>query len=455
MQSYKKGLVWIRRDYRLTDNTALINAVKQCDTIIICFIYDKDILNKLKANDQRIPFIMNSIREIDNDLTKFNTSLIVKYGIPKEEIVKIVNKYEINALFYNRDYEPYAKKRDNEVKKELSIPIYTFKDSVIHEKSEIKTNNNGYYTVFTPYKNKWLNTKKSYNSDIKLNENNFFKFSENSSVHEDRWYDLLGFNSKKSYLKGGRKAGLKQLQDFTHLIHEYDQKRDFPSLNQTSKLSPYLRFGCISIRECVQFANQFSSVGAKIWLSEIIWRDFYQMVCDTFPECDKKAIKPIYDKIKWEGKESWFNTWTQGKTGFPIIDAAMRELNNTGLMHNRCRMITASFLCKTLLIDWRQGEKYFAEKLLDFEFASNNGGWQWSSSSGCDAQPYFRIFNPYSQSEKFDSNGDYIRKYCPELADLSNKEIHNPPTLDNYPKPIVNYKEMRERALNMYSVVKK
>ena len=409
----------------------------------------------MPENDQRIAFIMDSIREVDKTLEKHNSSLIVRYGIPEEEIHKIIETYKINALFYNRDYEPYAKKRDHLVKKELKIPVITSKDSVIHEKEEIKTNSDGFYTVFTPYKNKWLATNKEFQDEIKLDKLKFLQINEDSSIQFDRWYDLLGFKNKNSYLKGGREAGLRQLQKFTNYIHEYDQKRDFPSLNQTSNLSPYLRFGCISVRECVKFANQFSSVGAKIWLSEIIWRDFYQMVCDTYPECDKKAIKPIYDSIKWEGDQAWYELWTQGKTGFPIIDASMRQLNQTGLMHNRCRMITASFLCKTLLIDWRQGEKYFAEKLLDFDFASNNGGWQWSSSSGCDAQPYFRIFNPYSQSEKFDLNGEYIKEYCPELTHLSHKEIHNPPQLDNYPEPIVNYKEMREKALQMYSVVKK
>ena len=286
---------------------------------------------------------------------------------------------------------------------------------------------------------------------MQLNKNMFLKPKENANIQDNKWYKLMGFNNFNSLIKGGRKAGLEKLTEFKKYIHDYDRDRDYPALNKTSRLSVYLRFGCISIRECVEFALQHSSVGAQIWLSELIWRDFYQMVCATHPNCDKQAIKPVYDTIQWQGKEEWFIAWCNGQTGFPIVDAAMRQLNQTGFMHNRCRMITASFLCKTLLIDWRKGETYFAKQLLDFDFASNNGGWQWSSSSGCDAQPYFRIFNPYSQSQKFDASGDYIRTYCPELNDCNNKDIHKPEPLNGYPKPIVDYKTMREKALEMYS----
>ncbi len=453
---YNLGLVWLRRDYRLDDNTALIQALNQCNSVIVCFIYDKNILNPLPKQDQRIAFIMNSLREVDKELEKKQSKLVVRYGTPLTEIPELIKKFKVDALFFNRDYEPYAKKRDQKINKIVNIPIKTFKDSVIFEKDEVLSKEGKSYKVFTPYKNQWL---RLFNDDLfdrkDTPQGKFCNILEESNIQDDRWYDLLGFTKKNSFLPGGRSHGIKQLLMFKKDINDYDQKRDFPNLNKTSNLSPYIRFGCISIREMVNIAIERPSTGANVWLSELIWRDFYQMIVATHPNCQIESIKPIYDEIAWEGKEEWFDAWCKGQTGFPIVDAAMRQLNTTGLMHNRCRMIVASFLCKTLLINWRRGEAYFAKKLLDFDFASNNGGWGWASSTGCDAQPYFRIFNPYSQSEKFDSNGDYIRTYCPELADLSRKEIHNPPVLNNYPSPIVDYKTMRQRALNMYSVVKK
>ena len=277
---------------------------------------------------------------------------------------------------------------------------------------------------------------------------------EDSSIHDDRWFDLMGFTNKSCFLPGGRSHALAAMQAFKSMIDGYHVDRDFPDLNRTSQLSPYIRFGCVSIRELVTFAVTFESEGADIWLSELVWRDFYHMIVATHPNCHQSSIKPAYDRIEWEGSDDHFDAWCQGQTGFPIVDAAMRQLNTTGLMHNRCRMIVASFLCKTLLVDWRKGEAYFAKKLLDFDFAANNGGWAWASSSGCDAQPYFRIFNPTSQSQKFDASGAYIRKYCPELAHLSNKDIHLPPPTPGYPAQIVDYKKNRQAALDMYSVVK-
>ena len=453
MKKYQRSLVWLRRDYRLIDNTALEQASMESEEVLVCFIYDTHILNKLDTNDQRISFIMQSIREVDTELGKKGSQLIVRYGTPENEIPSIIETNAINALYFNRDYEPYAHQRDAKIQLALTIPIHTCKDSVIFEKDEIKTKSNTHYTVFTPYKNQWL---EKFNANSKPQEDitNVVYPNEESNIQSNRWYQLMGFEPVSPFLPGGRSNGLKQLDAFKANINDYDATRDYPHLNKTSWLSPYIRFGCISIREMVHLANSYKSAGAHIWLTELVWRDFYQMVAATHPNCDTTAIKPIYDTIEWEGKGEWLNAWKDGQTGFPIIDAAMRQLNQTGLMHNRCRMITASFLCKTLLIDWREGEAYFAKKLLDFDFASNNGGWQWSSSSGCDAQPYFRIFNPYSQSEKFDSNGDYIRQYCPELNQCNNKDIHNPALTNGYPKPIVDYKTMRAKALEMYSVVK-
>ncbi len=453
---YKKGLVWLRRDYRLDDNTAVIKALELCETVVICFIYDKNILDPLPKHDQRIAFIMNALREVDRELEKEQSKLVVRYGDPIDKIPEVIKAFNIDAIFYNRDYEPYAVKRDLKIDEIALIPVHSYKDAVIFEKDEVLSKEGNHYKVFTPYKNQWLRLFNHKPLNHKSSPSGkYSEIPEESNIQDDRWYDLMGFETKSSFLPGGRSHARKQIENFKNDISNYDNNRDFPSLNKTSNLSPYIRFGCISIREMVNVAINTPSSGAEVWLSELIWRDFYQMIVATHPGCQVESIKPVYDEIIWEGKEEWFDAWCNGQTGFPIVDAAMRQLNTTGLMHNRCRMIVASFLCKTLLINWRKGEAYFAEKLLDFDFASNNGGWGWASSSGCDAQPYFRIFNPYSQSEKFDSNGDYIRTYCPELAHLSDKDIHQPPAVRNYPSPIVDYKTMRQRALAMYSIVKK
>ena len=403
MSAHKKGLVWLRRDYRIEDHTALNEALVQCDEVLVGFVFDINILGPLEKSDQRISFIINSLREVDKELEKCGSKLVIRHGLPDEKIPEIINTYGINALYFNRDYEPYAVKRDQKVHDVVNIPIYTFKDSVIFEKDEVLSKGGTHYKVFTPYKNRWLSLLNHEVMKSKSTPNHhFLAVDEDNSIHENRWFDLLGFSITKSFLPGGRSFAKTYLNEFKSGIQTYHKDRDYPDLNRTSNLSPYIRFGCISIREMVMFALHHPSEGADIWLSELIWRDFYQMIASTHPNCHIESIKPIYDDISWEGTDDHFNAWCDGKTGFPIIDAAMRQLNTTGLMHNRCRMIVASFLCKTLLVNWRKGESYFAKKLLDFDFASNNGGWGWASSSGCDAQPYFRIFNPTSQSKKFE-----------------------------------------------------
>lgn len=456
MVIYIRGLVWLRRDYRLVDHTALDMGLAQCEQVLVGFVFDPHILKHLKKEDQRISFIIDSLRCVDEELRQYGSRLIIRYGFPEEKIPEIINTYQLDALFFNRDYEPYAQSRDQKVQQVVNIPIHTFKDSVIFEKDEVLTKDGGHYKVFTPYKNQWLS---KLNQEImkpkSYSNHHFLPVNEDSSIHDNRWFELLGFAITQSFLPGGRPHGLKQLNEFKSKIPSYHIDRDFPDLNRTSNISPYIRFGCLSIRELVMFALHHPSEGADIWLSELIWRDFYQMIVATHPNCHIESVKPAYDLIEWEGQDEDYMAWCNGQTGFPIVDAAMRQLNTSGLMHNRCRMIVASFLCKTLLVNWRKGEAYFAEKLLDFDFASNNGGWGWASSSGCDAQPYFRIFNPTSQSKKFDPNGRYIKIYCPELAHLSSKEIHDPPPTDGYSAPIVDYKLNRQRALAMYSVVKR
>ena len=457
------NLCWIRRDLRLHDHNALSHALKSGETTVV-FVFDEHILNKLKnKNDKRITFIHDSLVEIEKELQKKGSSLIVRYGKPEEEIPKLCDELKINKVFINRDYEPYAKKRDDLVAKKLkaaSVELETFKDSVFFEKHEILTGSGSLYKVFTPYKNKWLEKFEDDGktvADYKCAFKNLRPFSNPKNILETNWYPIIGFHEAPALLKGGTSEALKRLNKFEKSMAQYKEARDFPAIHGTSNLSVSIRFGNLSLRDMIRSGISQKSEGSTTWLSEIIWRDFYQMILDSHPHIEKESFKREYDSIKWLGTEENFQAWCEGKTGFPIVDAAMRCLNETGMMHNRLRMIVASFLCKILLVDWRKGEQYFETHLLDFDLAANNGGWQWSSSSGCDAQPYFRIFNPYTQSEKFDSQGEFIKQWIPELANARPKEIHRPDTLlfQNYPSPIVSYEMNRLKCLEMYSVVKK
>ncbi len=458
-----KTLCWIRRDLRLHDNHALSQALKFGDTVV-AFVFDQNILDKLKnKSDKRVTFIYESLLELDKELQKKGSSLVVRYGTPDEEIPEICKEFKINKVFTNKDYEPYAKKRDELVTKKLKtigVEFESFKDSVFFEKQEVLTGSGAVYKVFTPYKNKWLEKFEAQDKvipEFKCDLKKLHHFSNKQNIQEVDWYPLIGFKKDSSPLSGGTSQAFKLLENFEKHMSRYKEERDFPAVPGTSNLSVHIRFGTISLRDMIRAAISKKSEGASTWLSELIWRDFYQMILDTHPYIEKESFKREYDQIKWLGSDEHFQAWCEGRTGFPIVDAAMRCLNETGMMHNRLRMIVASFMCKILLIDWRKGEKYFAEKLLDFDLAANNGGWQWSSSSGCDAQPYFRIFNPYTQSEKFDAQGEFIKKWVPELANASSKEIHRPDGLlfSHYPRPIVSYEANRVRCLEMYSVIKK
>jgi deoxyribodipyrimidine photo-lyase len=456
-----KTLCWIRRDLRLHDHAALSNALSEGETTLV-FIFDTHILDKLKnKSDKRVTFIMQSLIEIEKKLQTKGGSLIVRYGKPEDEIPSLCAELGIQKVFTNRDYEPYAKKRDDLVSKKLKalkIDFLTFKDTVFYEKHEIVTGSGSIYKVFTPYKNKWLQQFEEHGkivSDFECPLKNIRKFENQQSVLTFDWYKKIGFTEDRPLLPGGTTEALKRLKKFDERISEYTEARNFPAIEGTSNLSVYIRFGNLSIRDMIRAALLRKSGGAETWLSELIWRDFYHMILDAHPYVEKESFKRNYDQIKWAGSKEDFKAWCQGKTGFPIVDAAMRCLNETGMMHNRLRMIVASFLCKILLVDWKMGEHYFAEHLLDYDLAANNGGWQWSSSSGCDAQPYFRIFNPYTQSEKFDASGTFIKQWIPELAQASKKEVHRPDSLlfHNYPAPIVSYEKNRARCLLMYAAV--
>ena len=460
--------MWFRRDLRLLDNTALYHALQSGENVFCVFVFDTTILNELKdVSDQRVDFIWRSVIQLKNNIRDLGGELHVIKGDPIEEIPKIVSKFEINAIFFGEDYEPRAIERDKRIKLSLSkykTQVRGFKDQVILEKSEVLSPKGSPYTVFTPYKKAWKQKMADISTftELKLNIRNFAKCELTEMVKLTE----LGFTppvDSKPYIEAGETGGQECLGAFEARIHDYHHQRDFPHLSATSRLSVHLRFGTISIRQVFNLANQSVSSGHMAWLNELVWRDFYFSILFHFPHVVNQSFKKKYDALKFTNNQSFFEAWTNGNTGFPIVDAGMRQLNHTGFMHNRLRMITASFLVKDLCVDWRWGEKYFAKKLLDFDLAANNGGWQWAASTGCDAQPFFRIFNPLLQSKKFDEKGAFIREFVPELRKIPDRFIHSPSlmTLEeqenysfklgiDYPCPIVSHAEMREQTLKMY-----
>lgn len=422
----KINIFWFRRDLRLADNKGLFEALKSANPVIPLFIFDTDILSGLEADDPRINFIHEQLAEINQQLKARGTSLLVRHGKPEEVWESIAGEFKIGEVFCNHDYEPYAIQRDSAVREFLSsqgIRFHTFKDQVIFEKGEVVKADHKPYTVFTPYKNKWLEEFSQQKDTLPFaSEKHFHNFKKSDFPFPD----LAEIGFKKSAIS------VKPF-DLSH-IKSYEKHRDFPGLDNTSYLSPHLRFGTVSIREMVGMASKTSDV----FLSELIWREFFMQILFHFPQVVTQSFKKQYDAIPWVNNEEHFEKWCNGQTGYPLVDAGMRQLNKTGFMHNRVRMVTASFLCKHLLIDWRWGEAYFAKKLLDYELSSNNGNWQWAAGCGCDAAPYFRIFNPTAQQKKFDPKFLYIRKWLPEWNS------------QDYPQPVVEHNFARKRALETY-----
>ena len=485
-KEFNSGLMWFRRDLRTDDNAALYHALKRCKTVHCVFIFDREILDSLPKADRRLEFIRESLVELDASIRqlakKENTGLIVQHAWASEAIPKLAQELAVQAVFTNHDYEPQAIARDAAVLGSLAnlgIAFHTYKDHVIFERAEVLTQMGKPYGVFTPYKNACLKKLNPFYLKPYPVEKYTDALVERPRAHRQSVPSLteIGFeatNLATLKIPTGMSGGRALFEDFFDRMDEYHATRDFPAVKGPSYLGVHLRFGTVSIRKLAATAHQrtlVGSQGAAVWLSELIWRDFYFQILNNFPHAATGAFKPEYNAIKWEHgehAEKLFTAWCEGQTGYPLVDAAMAQINQTGYMHNRLRMVVASFLVKDLGIDWRWGERYFAEKLNDFDLSANNGGWQWASSSGCDAQPYFRIFNPTSQSEKFDSEGKFIRKYLPQLSKLPNIALHEPWNAkpidlqaanvilgDNYPCPIVNHAQAREKTLLRYAVVKK
>lgn len=477
---YEKGLVWFRRDLRTHDNAALFYALKHCKQVHCVFVFDKTILNELANKaDRRVEFIWESCIALKTKLRGFGGDLHLIHDHAEKAIPDLASKLDVQAVFTNKDYEPAAIDRDITVGKTLQgqgIELFRFKDQAIFEEDEVLTQAGKFFSVFTPFKNACLKKLDGFHLTPYPSEARTAALAAEKDLPAPT-LEQMGFERTNllDMIKPGEEGALDAFEDFLNRIDKYKDKRDFPAVKGVSYLSVHNRFGTISIRRLAKAAyDRFKfdgSEGAMGWLNELIWRDFYFQIIYHRPDAAKKAFKPEYDQIQWDSDEKaqrLFKAWCEGKTGYPLVDAAQRQLNQTGFQHNRLRMVTASFLTKDLGIDWRWGERYFAEHLNDFDLSANNGGWQWAASSGCDAQPYFRIFNPYSQSEKFDAEGKFIRKYCPELAKLSNKHIHNPAECppfelqmagvvlgETYPRAVVEHDVARKKTLERYAVVKK
>lgn len=422
------AIFWFRRDLRIDDNIGLYHALTSGDPVLPLFIFDEDIVDQLPEDDARISFIHKHLVKINKHFEKQESVLLVRRGKPLEVFKQLITEHQVCAVYTNRDYEPYAKDRDEAVKTFLddqNIAFFDFKDQVIFDRGEVVKGDGNPYTVYTPYSRKWLDR--------------FSEYPQEPVQSEDHLENLVRI--KNNNFPGLEQLGFKpsklSVPDYKldeELVEDYSKNRDYPSVPGTSRIGPYLRFGVIGIRKLVQRVRKMEPT----YLKELVWREFFMQILYHFPKVVDQSFRSIYDRISWINDESEFDRWKEGKTGYPIVDAGMRELKSTGYMHNRVRMVTSSFLCKHLLIDWRWGEAWFARNLLDYELASNNGNWQWAAGTGCDASPYFRVFNPESQQKKFDAKMEYIKKWIPELDS------------DAYPEPIVGHKMARERAIRTY-----
>ena len=478
-------LVWFRRDLRCSDHAALSHALRTARSVACVFVFDRAILDPLRAQgcerDRRVEFIQRSVAEVDRRLRQAGGGLRVLHGDATECIVRLARQLGVDAVFANRDTEPYAIERDACVERALAAQgcsFQTFKDQVIFERDEVLAGSGRPFSVFTPYRKAWLHRLGE--TDLlphptPIDAGRLQPVPGGEKVPDLESLGFLAAGLDAIGIEPGESGALDTLDDFSARLDRYADARDFPGLRGPSYLSVHLRFGTVSVRALARLAQQHlqspdpthGTRGAQTWLSELIWREFYQMALYHHPRIVDQAFDPRFDRIKWREDPERFRRWCEGRTGFPLVDAAMTQLNRTGYMHNRLRMVTASFLVKDLGIDWRLGERYFARQLNDFDLASNVGGWQWSASTGCDAQPWFRIFNPVTQSQKFDADGRFIRRYLPQLSGFDTRQIHAPWTVEvgqqrlagcvigtDYPAPMVDHALARQQTLERYAVVR-
>jgi deoxyribodipyrimidine photo-lyase len=463
------ALVWFRRDLRDFDHAALHAALRAHEAVHCAFVFDREILDPLPRRDRRVEFIHASVAELKAALEARGGGLHVLHGTARGEIPRLARRLKVSAVYANRDYEPQAIERDRAVAQALQaagIAFHQRKDQVLFESGELRTGAGGAYSVFTPYKNAWLEKL----DDFSVKAYPVEKYAARLAPAAAPMPSLegLGFERGGLAIAAGMAGGRALFADFKRRMGAYRERRDFPALKGPSYLSVHLRFGTVSIRELARYARKQGSDGAAVWLSELAWRDFYFMVLAVRPDVVDGAFKKEFNALRFDGDERAWQAWCSGATGYPLVDAAMRQLDQTGYMHNRLRMVAASFLVKDLGIDWRRGERYFARQLIDYDLAANNGGWQWAASTGCDAQPYFRIFNPVTQSERFDGAGKFIRKYVPELAQVADERIHAPWRMDpaeqeragciigrDYPAPVVDHEAARKRTLERYAAARR
>jgi deoxyribodipyrimidine photo-lyase len=471
--TFNKSLVWFRRDLRAYDHAALHHALASSAQVYCVFVYDTTILAPLPREDRRVSFIHASIAELDAELREMGGALLVRHADAVEAVPALAAELGVDAVFTNRDYEPGAIARDLEVAARLEAAgrtLHSYKDQVIFEKDEVLTLADKPFSVFTPYKNAWLKRLAAQPDSLAPYPVEPYASQLAPPIDASPLPTLaqLGFDQVDTHVAAGMDGAAAMFDAFLERIEHYATARDFPAVAGTSGLSVHLRFGTISIRHLVRTVQAMlgyggGGAGAPVWLSELIWREFYAMILYRHPHVGERSFKPAYDAVAWESgpeADELFAAWCEGRTGYPLVDAAMAQINQTGFMHNRLRMVTASFLVKDLGIDWRWGERYFALKLIDYEMASNTGGWQWAASTGCDAQPFFRIFNPVTQSERFDPDGEFIRQYLPQLASMGRKEIHAPWLHERkgaalgYSAPVVAHVEARKKTLARFDVVK-
>ena len=473
MSAFDRALVWFRRDLRAEDHAALHHALRQARAVHCVFVFDTGILDALPSReDRRVEFIWHAVAELGATLRELGGGLNVLHGAACELIPALAASLGVDAVFTNHDYEPAAIARDAAVAQALARDgrrLLTFRDQCIFEKDELLTQAGRPFTVFTPYRNAWLRalTPERLQPYPVAPHASALVRGDGSALPALEAMGFQATNLTQLRLPLGASGARGLLQDFVGRMDHYRERRDFPAVRGPSYLSAHLRFGTVSIRELAALAHGRASEGAQGWLSELIWREFYFQILWHFPHVVERSFKPEFDALAFENREDLFAAWCEARTGYPLVDAAMRQLNNTGYMHNRLRMVAASFLVKHLRVDWRWGERRFAAHLNDFDLAANNGGWQWAASTGCDAQPYFRIFNPITQSEKFDAAGRFIRQYVPELAAVPDRYIHAPWTMPplerqaarfeigrDYPAPVVDHATAREAALRMYGAVR-